>query len=115
MGILENKTALITGAGHPQGIGWATAIELAKSGADVTVTDIGSNLEHLQTLAEDITRLGRKSIPMSLDVTDSAQAGNVVDAAVSEFGKLDILVNNAGIGIGSAEFLDIRCQYSRRG
>ena len=106
MGILENKAALITGAGHPQGIGWATAIELARSGADVVVTDIDSNQEHLQTLAEEITRLGRKSVPMSLDVTDSAQAESVVEAAISEFGKLDILVNNAGVGIGSAEFLE---------
>ena len=106
MGILKNKAALVTGAGHSQGIGWATAIELARSGADVIVTDIDGNQGHLQTLAEEITRLGRKSKPMSLDVTDSAQAECVVDAAVSEFGKLDILVNNAGIGIGSAEFLD---------
>lgn len=103
---LQNKVALVTGAGHPQGIGWATAIELAKAGADVAVTDISNNAANLQELAKEIVSMGRKSAAKELDVTSSSQAKEVIDGVVSQFGQLDILVNNAGIGIGSSEFLE---------
>lgn len=106
MNNLQNKVGLVTGAGHPKGIGWATALALASAGADVAVTDITSNEAGLQSLADEIRAMGRRSIAKILDVTDASQAKNVMDEVATELGQLDILVNNAGIGIGSPEFLE---------
>jgi NAD(P)-dependent dehydrogenase (short-subunit alcohol dehydrogenase family) len=105
MTMLKNRIALVTGAGHPQGIGWATAIELAQNGASVVVTDISDNADGLDALCEEIGHLGQSSMARVLDVTDPENASDVVSAIVGQFGQLDILVNNAGVGIGSPEFL----------
>lgn len=105
MMMLKNKVALVTGAGHPQGIGWATAIELAKNGATVVVTDISANADGLDQLCTEIGNLGRPAMAAILDVTDAGNASDVVAEVTSKFSRLDILVNNAGIGIGSPEFL----------
>lgn len=106
MKMLNNKVALVTGAGHPQGIGWATATELARNGADVVVTDIGNSASELDALCKEIESTGRVGMASVLDVTNPDNASDVVSEIVKKFGQLDILVNNAGVGLGSPKFLE---------
>ena len=95
---LTGQTALVTGAAR--GLGRAIALSLAEAGADVALglRDASSD----GGLAAEIRALGRRALPLSMDVTDLAQSRAAIDAAVAEFGRLDILVNNAGGGIGGA-------------
>ena len=92
---LVGKSAIVTGAGR--GIGKATALQFAREGADVLVPDL--DLASSQAAAKEIQVLGRKGVPMQMDVTRMADIQRMVETAVREFGKIDILVNNAGIVI----------------
>ena len=92
---LVGKSAIVTGAGR--GIGKATALRFAREGADVLVPDL--DLASSQAAAKEIQALGRKGVPMQMDVTRMADIHRMVETAVREFGKIDILVNNAGIVI----------------
>ena len=91
---LIGKVALVTGASR--GIGQATAIELAKAGADVVVNFIGNEAVAQETVAA-IEALGRKAIKIKADVGNAEDVQAMVDEAVAAFGHIDILVNNAGI------------------
>ena len=91
---LQGKNVLITGAGS--GIGKATAILFAKEGANVAVNDI--NEENVKETAEKIKTLGRKTLILVADVTDSQQVRDMAEKYFAEFDQLDVLVNNAGIG-----------------
>lgn len=91
---LTGKVALVTGASR--GIGQATAIELAKAGADIVVNFIGSETVAQETV-EAIEALGRKVIKIKADVGNAEEVQAMVDEAVATFGHIDILVNNAGI------------------
>jgi NAD(P)-dependent dehydrogenase (short-subunit alcohol dehydrogenase family) len=102
MGILEGKVAIVTGAGH--GVGRGEALELAKEGAKVLVNDLGgsvhgegSDKRPAEEVAELIRSRGGQAAANYDDVADWAGARNMIDQAVSTFGKLDVLVNNAGI------------------
>jgi acetoin reductase-like protein len=90
---LEGKAAIVTGAG--QGIGRATALALAREGADVLVAEI--NPETGQKTAGEVRALGRKAAATRTDVTRLDDIRSMVGAATATFGRLDILVNNAGI------------------
>jgi NAD(P)-dependent dehydrogenase (short-subunit alcohol dehydrogenase family) len=90
---LDGKVAIVTGAGR--GIGAAMAKGLAEAGADVTVADI--DYEAALDTAEVIEQMGRKALPVQVDVGDAVSVKNMVDATVEKFGTVDILVNNAGI------------------
>lgn len=90
---LENRAAIVTGGGR--GIGKAIALALAEAGADVVLA--GRNPAPLATVAAAIKDMGRRAFPVRTDVSNSAEAGRLLDAAVSEFGRVDVLVNNAGI------------------
>ena len=92
---LVGKSAIVTGAGR--GIGKVTALRFAREGADVLVPDL--DLASSQAAAKEIQALGRKGVPMQMDVTRMADIHRMVETAVREFGKIDILVNNAGIVI----------------
>jgi len=92
---LENKVAIVTGAGS--GIGKGIALRFAEEGANVVIADI--NLERAQDTAREIEALGRKSLAVKTDVTSLASIEQMVKTTVDEFGKVDILVNNAGIYI----------------
>jgi NAD(P)-dependent dehydrogenase (short-subunit alcohol dehydrogenase family) len=101
-GIVENKTAIVTGAGR--GIGRAIAELLAKEGARVVVCDIGASLQGAGTDAGPaqeavaaINKAGGKAIASTLSITDPKNAEAIVKAALDAFGSVDILVNNAGI------------------
>jgi NAD(P)-dependent dehydrogenase (short-subunit alcohol dehydrogenase family) len=91
---LEGKVALITGAAR--GIGRACALAIAEAGADIALglRDIKSDAG----LANEVRALGRKVLPLQLDVTDLRQIQAAITGIENVFGRLDILVNNAGIG-----------------
>ncbi|MFC1944594.1 SDR family NAD(P)-dependent oxidoreductase [Chloroflexota bacterium] len=88
---LENKVAIVTGAAS--GIGQAIARRLAQEGASVVIGDI--NLEGAQKTADELRASGFKALAAKVDVSRLEEASNVVEIAISEFGKVDILVNNA--------------------
>jgi len=90
---LAGKNAIITGAGR--GIGKATALKFAREGADVLVPDLDAATS--EQTAREIQALGRRGVPMQMDVTRMADIARMVETAMREFGKIDILVNNAGI------------------
>ena len=90
---LEGKVAIITGASS--GIGEATAIALAAEGAKVVIA--ARRVERLEAVAKQIIDHGGQALSIVSDITDEAQAKNVIQKAHTEFGHIDILVNNAGI------------------
>ncbi len=101
---LEGLSAIVTGAGR--GLGRAEAIELARLGASVVVNDFGqsgrdgsgeASAAPAEEVAEEIRAAGGRAVAHLGDVADFEQARELVELAVSSFGKLDVLVNNAGI------------------
>lgn len=114
--ILDGKVAIVTGASAPNGIGRATARQLAAAGAKVVITDIAGTFsvgdrlfekqELLEGLAHDIATAGGQAITMELDVSDQHAVTRCVQRASSELGSLDIVVNNAGSLAGTGAFLD---------
>jgi 3-oxoacyl-[acyl-carrier protein] reductase len=90
----SGKVAVITGAS--KGIGAAIAQELAKEGASVVI-NYSSSGQQAESLAKNITSSGGKAKAVRADVSKPAEAKQLMDTAVSEFGRLDILVNNAGV------------------
>jgi NAD(P)-dependent dehydrogenase (short-subunit alcohol dehydrogenase family) len=93
---LTGRVALVTGAAR--GLGRAIAVSLAEAGADVALGLRDPSRDG--DLVADIEALGRRALPLAMDVTDLAQSRAAIDRAVAEFGRIDILVNNAGGGIG---------------
>ena len=94
MGSLSGRVALVTGASR--GIGRAIAIALAKSGADVAVNYNKQGAQALEVCAE-ITKMGRRAIPIQADVSQAADVERMVTAVEAALGPVGILVNNAGI------------------
>jgi NAD(P)-dependent dehydrogenase (short-subunit alcohol dehydrogenase family) len=92
-GLLEGKSALITGGGG--GIGRATALIFAREGARVAVADAAAEAA-AQTVAL-VNQAGGQAISVGGDVTDSAQVEAMINAVVSAFGRIDCAFNNAGI------------------
>ena len=90
---VDDRVALVTGGGR--GIGRGIVIALAKNGADVAVADL--NLAEAQIVAGEVVYMGRKSIPVRVDVTDQQSVDRMVEEAIASFGRIDILVNNAGV------------------
>lgn len=101
-GSLVGRVAIVTGAGG--GLGRAHALALARCGARLMVNDLGAELDggggsmsRAQKVVEEIRTNGGEAIPNGASVTDPAQVGSMVQAAIDEWGRVDILVNNAGI------------------
>ena len=91
---LSGKTALVTGASA--GIGWATAIALARQGANLVVT--ARREERLRQLCTEIECLGARAIFHAGDAAEESTAQQTVALTLSTFGHLDIVINNAGAG-----------------
>jgi glucose 1-dehydrogenase len=89
---LAHRIAIVTGGAR--GIGRATAVELARQGADVAICDISPEAVAEVTLRQ-IESLGRKAIFFQADVADRAAMENMIAETVGRLGRLDILVNNA--------------------
>ncbi len=89
---LAGRVALVTGAGT--GIGRATAILLARRGADVAIC--GRRAEKLEEACERIRETGRRALAVPADVRNPDSVRALIEAVVAEFGRIDILVNNAG-------------------
>ena len=92
--LLENKTALITGAA--KGIGKAIALKFASEGADIAFTYLTSKDAAMDTKRE-LEAYGVKVLAIASDASDFESAAKVVEQVLSEFSRIDILVNNAGI------------------
>ena len=88
---LEGKVALVTGASR--GIGQATALGLARAGADVALAS--RKLPELENVADEIRKLGKKSLAVVSHIGRMDEIGNLVSKVKDEFGRIDILVNNA--------------------
>lgn len=90
---LTGKVALVTGASS--GLGAQMAEALAEQGCDVVI--VARRQERLSLLADKISKLGRKCLPVKCDVTDETSIKEAVSVAKHAFGHIDILVNCAGI------------------
>ncbi len=91
--LLENKTALITGAAR--GIGKTIAIHFAQEGCNIAFTDL--NEENIKNTAAEIEALGVKVKGYFSDASNFDNVNETVEQIVKDFGRIDILVNNAGI------------------
>lgn len=96
MGLMDGKTVVVTGAST--GLGKATMATLCREGANV----IGSARTQatLDAAVAEVVAAGGRAVAVAADMSDDVQVGRVIDAAVTEFGRLDGLVNNAGVGYG---------------
>jgi len=90
---LEDKIAIVTGGN--KGIGKGISLCLANTGAHVAVT--GRTPEELEQVSSEIEKMGRKSLPIVMDVTQKQSVNSMVQQTLKKFGRIDILVNNAGI------------------
>src|SRR4030042_903914 len=90
---LENKVAIVTGAGR--GIGEGIALRFAEEGAKLIINDV--NEADANRMVEAIKSKGGQAVAVIGSVASRQVAQKMVDTAVKEFGTLDILVNNAGI------------------
>ncbi|ETW24716.1 mycofactocin-coupled SDR family oxidoreductase [Mycobacterium gastri] len=105
MGALDGRVAFITGGARGQGR--AHALALAAAGADIAIGDVPApmaNLSYplsteadLRDTAKLVEELGRRCLPITLDIRDPAQVGTAVEQTLADLGSLDIVVANAGI------------------
>jgi len=104
MGLLDNKVALITGAGR--GIGKAIALRFAQEGCNIAFTDIALNDVVMET-EKELQALGIKAKAYASNAANFEETHQVVDEIVKDFGRIDILVNNAGITKDTALVINV--------
>ncbi len=109
---LQGKVAIVTGAGRLRGIGREAALVLARMGADVVVTGTGRDPKtfpederkvgwrDIESVAAEVRKVGRRALPLVVDVSNSAQVKAMVERTVKDLGRLDIIVNNAAAPYG---------------
>ena len=122
----EGRVALVTGAARPRGIGRATALELARGGADVACLDIArpyddapahgtASGDDLASLTAEIRALGVRALPVEADISDEEAVEAAVARASEELGTVTLVANVAGgsgpgfglgplLGVPAAEF-----------
>jgi NAD(P)-dependent dehydrogenase (short-subunit alcohol dehydrogenase family) len=96
---LTDEVAVVTGG--RRGIGKTIALAFAEAGAHVAVCDLVADDGGLQSVVEEVQKLGRRSLAIRADTSQKADVENMVQKVMDEFGRVDILVNNAGILIRS--------------
>ena len=125
MGSIEDKVALVTGAGRRGGIGEAVAKRLAREGAHVVLGDIcapptelahagSGQWDELEDIAAEIGESEVRSLAVRVDITDAASVQAMVARTEEVFGRLDILVNNAGVAVGPSPVLEMLEEAWRR-
>src|SRR4051812_49386287 len=92
---LSGRVAVVTGASP--GLGQYFGRALARAGADLVITS--RTLASLRPFQEEIEALGRKAVPVELDVRNPESIQRMGDAAQAAYGKIDILINNAGCNV----------------
>ena len=120
MGVLENKVAMITGAGRENGLGAGIARRFAQEGATVIITDIGvpkgtllpskhiGKFEEMKKLAASIRSETNQDVEaLTCDVLSEDSICNVLDLVISKYKKIDIAVNNAGVGFIMKPLIDL--------
>ncbi|MFP1625085.1 SDR family oxidoreductase [Streptomyces sp. 5K101] len=93
---MNGKVALVTGGSR--GIGAATALRLARDGADVAITYTAGK-EAAEEVVRTVEALGRRAVALRADSADAAEAAEAVARAADALGGLDVLVNNVGVGL----------------
>jgi meso-butanediol dehydrogenase/(S,S)-butanediol dehydrogenase/diacetyl reductase len=122
---LQDRVAVITGAGRKGGIGEAIAHQLAEAGACIVLGDIceaptdlpnagSGQWEQLQEIAGGIDSLGSQVLPLRVDVSNAESVRQMFDETRKVFGRLDILVNNAGVAVGPAPVVQMEEEAWRR-
>jgi 3-oxoacyl-[acyl-carrier protein] reductase/meso-butanediol dehydrogenase/(S,S)-butanediol dehydrogenase/diacetyl reductase len=112
MGTLDGKVAMVTGSGGEHGFGRAMARRFAEAGADVVVTDVAptgvkavakpsTGWGGLEAVAAEVQKMGRRALPVLMDVRSATEVEQAVTRALTELGRLDILVNNAAAPPGA--------------
>ncbi len=109
---LSGRVAVVTGAGSPDGIGFAAARLLAELGAAVMIS---ATTNRIQDRVSDLRRAGFDAAGVAGDLTDAGAASGLVSAALGQWGRLDIVVNNAGMisaavpafEVGTVESMDL--------
>ena len=116
---LNGKVVLVTGAARKSGIGRAAALRLAGEGADVVVVgryrpfelfpeeEKAEGWHGLESLVSEIEAKGRQALAITADVTLNQEVSQMVELALSKFGRIDILVNNAGVAHGLIPLVDL--------
>jgi len=94
--VLEDKVAIITGAGR--GLGRAYALRFAEEGAKLLLPDI--SLERAEGVAKEIRDKGGEAVAMKTDISDENATRKMAEKVMQQYGKVDILVNNAAIWYG---------------
>lgn len=104
---LEGRVAMVTGAASKRGMGHATALKLAREGADIVVTDKiaapkslfpgDEGWGGLEAIVAEIESLGRKALAVTMDISLSQEVDKTVAKVLKNFGKIDILVHAAAI------------------
>jgi len=92
---LTGKVAIVTGTSR--GLGQYMARALARAGADLVITS--RKLNSLESFKKEIEGLGRRALPLELDVRDYGSIQRMVEAAQAHYGQIDVLVNNAGCNV----------------
>lgn len=103
---LDDKVAIVTGAGR--GIGAASALALAESGADVVI--VSRTARDLEEVSARVVAAGRRAVSVVGDLADLDVARSLVTKARDEFGRLDVVVNNVG-GAIPLPFFDTTPEY----
>src|SRR4051794_27540956 len=91
---LQGQVAIVTGAGSPEGIGFAAARRLAESGARIV---LAATTDRIRLRAGELQAAGFAAIGVTGDLTVMADAVRLAEAALAAHGRIDILVNNAGM------------------
>jgi NAD(P)-dependent dehydrogenase (short-subunit alcohol dehydrogenase family) len=95
---LQGKVAIVTGGG--KGIGVKMAEGLAEAGANIVLCS--RKVENCQQAADEIAKIGAKTLALKCDVKSPGDIQKVVDTTLKEFGRIDVLVNNSGANWGAA-------------